>query len=361
MKKQLSFIASLLLLLSMAGCSNRGDAAPELLDPVGVQLDSAVVNPGDIYQLSVYDGEILPHVEQLYFQTDGTLEDINVTLGQTVSKDQLLATLGVEALTKQINTLQEKIDHEEALGAYNDRLAQVQINMQKVELEKMKADGASQTQCRLKELDIEQAQMELTHQQETRQLDAKDDQATLKQLRQQLKMGKLTAPFDGRVVYIGFEKGAEVRGYTTVICLADDSRTMLQTPFVSQQELDGAAKVFAKIGDGEYEVTYIPYDQDEYTAKLIAGETVYSTFRLNDENANVESGMYAALMVYKAYKENVLTVPVNAIYRDGTKRYVYKLAGEQRIRCDITVGMVTDTKAEVTEGLEAGDVVYVKN
>ena len=361
MKKHLSFTISLLLLFSTIGCSARDDSAPELLDPVGVQLDSAVVNPGEIYQLAVYEGQILPYVEQLSFETDGTLEDIKVTLGQQVSKGQLLATLGVEALTNQINTLQSQIDHEEATGAYEDRIAQVQINIQKTELEKMKANGASETDCRLKELDIEKAEMELTHRQDTRKLDLKDDQDKLQQLRKQLKLGKMTAPFDGRVVYIGFEKGSEVRGYTTVICLADDSRTVLQTEYVSQQEFQDADKVFAKVGDSEYPVTYIPYDQEEYTAKLIAGETVYTSFQISDETANAESGMYAALMVYKAYKENVLTIPVNAIYRDGTKRYVYKLVDEQRIRCDITVGIVTDTKAEITEGLEAGDVIYVKN
>lgn len=361
MKKYVPLMVSLLLLLSMIGCSAPEGVAPELLDPVGVQLDSEVVKLGEIYQLAVYEGEILPYVEQLYFQTDGTLEDINVTLGESVTKGQLLATLGVEALTEQIKTLQDQIDHEEALGRYNDRIAQVQIDIQKVELERMKASGASGTACRLKELDIEKMELELAHQQDTRWLDLKDDRDKVQQLRKKLELGKMTAPFDGRVVYIGFEKGGSVRGYTTVICLADDSRMVLQTEYVSEKEIDDADKVFVKVGDGAYDVAYIPYDQKEYISKVLAGEKVNSCFNISDEHANIESGMYAALMVYRTYKENALTVPINAIYRDGSKRYVYKLVGDQRIRCDVTVGTVTDTKAEITEGLKAGDVVYVKN
>lgn len=361
MKQNISLIVSLLLLLSMVGCSAPEEAAPELMEPVGVQLDSEVVKLGEIYQLSVYEGQILPYVEQLSFQTGGTLEEINVTLGEKVTKGQLLATLGVKALTEQIETLQKQIDHEETLGAYNDRIAQTQIDILKVELAQMKANGASETQCRLKALDIEKAQMELTHQQDTRKLDLEGNRDKVAQLRKKLEQGKMTAPFDGRVVYIGFDKGDSVRGYTTVICLADDSRTMLQTPYLSEQAFNYAAKVFVKVGNNTYDVEYIPYDQNEYFSKVMAGQKVYSSFNIKDENAGIESGMYAALMVYETYKENVLTVPVNAIYRDGSIQYVYKLVENQRIRCDVTVGTMTDTKAEITAGLKAGDVVYVKN
>ena len=361
MKKYISLIISLLLLLSMTGCSATEEVTPELLEPVGVQLDSEVVKLGEIYQLSVYDGEILPYVQQLYFQTDGTLEDICVTLGENVKKGQLLATLGVKALTEQIETLQSQIDHEETLGSYNDRIAQVQIDIQKVELEKMKTNGASETECRLKALDIEKMEMELAHQQDTRQLDLKDDRDKVKQLRKKLELGKMTAPFDGRVVYIGFEEGKSVGEYKTVICLADESRLVLQTEYVSELEFNYADKAFVKVGNSEYDVSYIPYDQNEYYSKLMAGETVNTTFNIRDGDANIASGMYAALMVYKTYKENVLTVPINAIYGDGSTQYVYKLVENQRIRCDVTVGTTTDTKAEITAGLEAGDVVYVKN
>ena len=66
-------------------------------------------------------------------------------------------------------------------------------------------------------------------------------------------------------------------------------------------------------------------------------------------------------MVYQTYKEGVLTIPINALYRDGSGQYVYKQTDGARVRCNVKAGMTTDTKAEIVEGLEEGDMVYVKD
>jgi len=65
-------------------------------------------------------------------------------------------------------------------------------------------------------------------------------------------------------------------------------------------------------------------------------------------------------MIINGYKDNVLTIPVNALYQDAGGRYVYKMSDGKRIRCDVSVGSVNSTKVEITEGLEEGDLVYVK-
>ena len=54
-------------------------------------------------------------------------------------------------------------------------------------------------------------------------------------------------------------------------------------------------------------------------------------------------------------------MPINAIYKEGSIRYVYKLVDDQRIRCDVKLGLVTATEAEILAGLQEGDIVYVKN
>ena len=301
-------------------------------------------------------------MEALSFLADGELGQVHVTLGQQVAQGQVLATLDTTALTRQIQDLEEAITHAQNLGYYSDRVAQAEIDILKVELAKMQAEGASGQDCHLKELDIEEKELELTHRQQLRYLDIRQDKETLEALRSRLESKDILAPFAGRVVYVTpTQPGSSVRAYEPVLCLADDHRLTLQTDYISEAKITGASRVYAKLGQQDYDVSYIPCDAADYIAKTLAGETVYTHFTVQAPEGALESGQFGVLMVYSALKENVLTVPINAIYKDGSIRYVYKLTDGQRVRCNVELGLVTATEAEVLEGLRAGDIVYVKN
>ena len=75
----------------------------------------------------------------------------------------------------------------------------------------------------------------------------------------------------------------------------------------------------------------------------------------------LRSGQYAAVIVVKAQRENVLTIPINALYEDGLDSYVYRQEEGQRIRCDVATGVISATSVEIVEGLKEGDLVYVKD
>jgi hypothetical protein len=120
------------------------------------------------------------------------------------------------------------------------------------------------------------------------------------------------------------------------------------------------ALIAAKIGDKEYEIEYLPYDPVEYATLIFGGETVKARYTLKDQGL-LKGGEYAVVMVYSIYKEDVLTAPTNSLYRDGSQWYVYKMEGDVRTRCDVTIGAYSGTNVEITGGLEEGDVVYVKN
>ena len=55
----------------------------------------------------------------------------------------------------------------------------------------------------------------------------------------------------------------------------------------------------------------------------------------------------------------VLAVPRAAIFRDGEKRFVYRLEGGRARRRDVTVGLVGTNDVEITAGLNEGDVVIL--
>ena len=62
MKKWISCLMALLILTSLAGCGEEQTTAtvPELLEPVGVKMDTAVVEYGNIYNVSYMEGQVIP-------------------------------------------------------------------------------------------------------------------------------------------------------------------------------------------------------------------------------------------------------------------------------------------------------------
>ena len=51
---------------------------------------------------------------------------------------------------------------------------------------------------------------------------------------------------------------------------------------------------------------------------------------------------------------------MNAVHSGTGGKYVYLMEDGQRVIRNVTLGIVTDAKAEILEGLEEGDLVYVR-
>ncbi len=365
MKKHIAYILGLLILTGLTGChkesAGSGRMIPQLLEPVGVRLDVAQVQRSDVFTITTHHGEMIPHVEELQFVIDGNLDEVKVELGEYVEQGQVLACLSEEAVQKRIEELDEEIADITKLGEYSDRQMKADIEIAKIELARMQERGDSRQACRLKEVDIQKLETCLAQAIELRQLELEEKQRERSALEHSLGNNEITAPFEGRVVYIrDMEIGDAVQSYTTVMCLADESRLCLETEFLSESTIAIADKVYAKIGEQEYDLEYLPLDASEYITKVLNGEEIKTRFAVDAAVGELSSGQFAVIVVLSNYQENVLAVPVNALYEDASGRYVYKMTDGKRIRCDVTVGATSATKAEIVDGLEEGDLVYVK-
>lgn len=375
MKSKSALFISLLLLVGLTGCtlgegnsskeaSAMGDMtkAPELLEPVDVKMDIAKVQRGDIYQLSTYSGEVVPYTEELFFTVDGSLEGINVMMGDMVQEGDVLAVLSEKQMLEQIESLQKEIDNLVQMGEFSDRQAQLDIAIAKEELEYMHALGIFGYTGQAKELENQKLELAWEEDKELRSLELQKRQDSLAALQKKIGKNKIIAPYSGRVVYVSNKKkGDVIQGYTTMLCLANDNQLSLSTDYVTQSSIEGADRAFALIGDKEVEITYIPYETNELVRAALAGEELRARFSMDTELEGISAGQFAVVMVYHTYKENVLTIPINAIHRDGSGQYVYKQVDGARVRCNVKIAMTTDTRAEVIEGLEEGDMVYVQD
>ena len=157
------------------------------------------------------------------------------------------------------------------------------------------------------------------------------------------------------------QEGDWLTAYRPVAYIADESRLYLSGESISTSLSGGATEMYALINGGRYEITPREMEREDYIALVLAGNDVPACFDF-EAGEDVEAGMYAAVCLVTRARENVLLIPTNALLRGGGGRYVYVLGENgERTRRAVKTGVSTAWLTEITEGLEEGEVVYVKN
>ena len=362
MKRYLAGLLAVFAVMGLTGCGKSYEVTPELLEPVEVKSDVTKAQMSDVYNVSTYSGEVIPYTEDAYFTVNGNLDQLLVSIGDTVEQGEVLAVLDTEPILQQITNLENEISHITKMGEFSDQKLNLNIEIARKELEVLEETQAGEQVCAEKELEIEKLELELEQTAELRSLELKEKQDELELLQEKVEKNQMTAPFSGTVVYIADKgSGDPVQAYEPVIYLADNSRLSLTAEYIPEYALTYTDRIYAKIMDQEYELNYIPYNESEYIAMILEDQELKAKFEFQEPDDLLESGQYAAIIIIKSYRENVLTIPVNALYKDGIDYYVYRQENGESVRCNVKTGVISDTKAEITEGLEEGDMVYVKN
>lgn len=371
------FLAILLVLSSLAGCGTDKTpavSAPELLEPVSVQIDMAVAERGDMLEVvykpnmdgsrgDVYDSRVQPYVEGVSFEVNGTLDELLAIQGDEVKKGQVLATLDSERIDAQINSLRDQINNLNTVGSYDDRQKTADIKIAQIELKMMQEAGASEEACRVKELDIELLQTQLKQDQEMRALEIQELNRQISKVSEGLGAMKLVAPFDGRIVWVKnsmLTYGSKyVSANDPVFYIADETRLSIETDYITDSVLNNVERIYALVNGQEYDLIYVPYGTADF-AEMVRSNDLKTRFTFADATEELHGGEKAYIILVKNSRENVLTVPSNAVFEDNGLYFVKKIVDGQQKRVDVTVGLITDAKVEILSGLEEGDVVYAK-
>ena len=78
---------------------------------------------------------------------------------------------------------------------------------------------------------------------------------------------------------------------------------------------------------------------------------------LTEGDATLRLGMSGDVTLTTNQVGNALVVPTQAVGADGAAKYVFKVVNGKVVKTTVTVGSSTDTQAQITSGLAAGDVV----
>jgi multidrug efflux pump subunit AcrA (membrane-fusion protein) len=192
---------------------------------------------------------------------------------------------------------------------------------------------------------------------------------------------EMRAPIDGTVVFGGagaslaasaFGGGGSSAGKPSV----GSAVSPASAPFsvVAFDALVFAAQVyeadFARIEVGQkVEISLDAFADETFAATVeridrtavttTTGGTAFTVICRIQGGPDALTGMNGSAEIEVESIESVLSVPVEAVLDEGGETFVYVIDGGTAIRTVVAVGRFTDTRAEITDGLEEGARVAV--
>lgn len=267
-------------------------------------------------------------LQELYFQEGGRLAELNVGAGDRVTGGQTLARLASGPIQHSL------------------RLAELDL-----EIERLRAasqgPGSSNVDRRIRDLEVAKRQ------------------ETVEFLRRRLEAHTIRAPYDGVITRVNPEVDEVVDGFRTIIEIADPEELELQIEVSADQfdrveagqpaQVEIDADVWAPGTVSRLTSRTLGRDaalrREEYVVHLKLEDAAAVSFRM---------GARHAARVLVDFRPDALLIPVAALREFQGRTYVRVLEEVRRREVDVKVGVRTDTRVEILEGLESGQIVIGK-
>lgn len=285
--------------------------------------------------------------ENLSFGTNGgRLAGVYVELGDEVKKGDLLAELYCE---------EEKLYFTEL--EYN-------MKTQKMQIEHLKAQRNLKLTQLVREKDkysADEYQSKITELQDEyrTQIEDLEDKIYIEnmeyvQLKQLLEAYRIVAGMDGTVTYVG-NTGSDFRSWAGnkmfTISDGEELAFLCNEPDYIPYFTLGETYVFATSTGVEYKTVLEEIDEVAGTMR----------FELVGGQGSTSLGQRVLYTLVLEERENVLSLPKNAVQFVGGKTYVYYFDenGMRQIK-EIELGLIAGNKVEVVAGLSEGDEVILR-
>ena len=353
-----------LALVFTAGCGHAGRGnIPELIEPAGMQPDNAAVTRGEIFNSITCEGLVLPRIQELSFSTGGIIDEVLVSIGSSVKAGDELARLDVSFYEEALKAAQSALDYSTRVWELNEKKAEAQLGIERIELKQMKSEGASDSAISLKEIRIAELENALEADRALWEIDRVSAEQNVAELEAQVSGSILRAPCDGTIVYSTALEGGYAMADAGLFSLAVDEQLYISTDYITAAQAGMALEIKATVAGKPVEVSYEAMDRVEYISRNDSGKDMTSTFAISDAgDVKVESGMSAVVTVVTEYEADALLVPTCAVRQDNTGYFVYRVSEDgKQVRQGIERGIHNDAYVQIISGLEEGDVVYAGN
>ncbi len=321
-------ILSMLLILMILGCSkNSGNEEARTVQDIqkeeGIPVTTENVRYGIINRVERGNGTLQGIAEAtLANGMGGTLSKINVSVGETVSKGNIVAKMEIDGGSPVIVA---KSAFEYTSKAYE-------------RAQKLYEEGA-----------VSQEQLD----------GARVQYENAKRQYGQSKVGEnVYAPFRGTVLEIMQSKGSKISKETPIVKIAD-----LRKMKVQMQINESVINLFKKD-----QRAFIVIDGDTVNGKIdrvaLSANGMAHSFRVtalfNNPNSILKPGMFKNVNVVVKKKIDAISVPIDVVnYDDKGNAYVYIAKDNIAHKAFITIGIQNTHSYEVLEGLKKNDQIVM--
>lgn len=305
-------------------------------------------------------------------QTSGKIEYLPVKVGQRIQKGDLIAQIDSTTQENDVNSTKAKLTSLKAQLNAAEISAKIAEKQFIRERRLLKKNAASQEDFENAKDAFEAAKAKVT------ELKASIAETALALNTAETNLGytKITAPLDGVVVSVPVKTGQTVNAAMntpTIVQIADLSQMEILIE-ISEGDIGkvqtGAKVTYTVLSAPEtvYETTLKSIDpgltlltNGEYTEVVGSDEAIYYYGRLVVDNPDgaLRIGMTTQNVIYVAQADNVLTVPVLAVKKDGTQSYVNVLTPTGIQRHAVVTGLSDGVDIEIKSGVSDHDTVVI--
>ncbi|MBI5801570.1 MAG: efflux RND transporter periplasmic adaptor subunit [Verrucomicrobia bacterium] len=325
---------------------------------------TAVVTPRNISFAISAAGEITP-AEQVSVRPEvsGRIDTLSVDLGDKVKKGDLLFALDDTDLKTEREQRMIEIEGSR-LQVTGARLAmeKSQLNFNRTkDLFASKLLSQEVFDNAHNELDVARNAHDISKNNLER------SQKGLQLVEDKLAKTKIAAPFDCTILTRPVSVGQAVSGSggvnsgTEVLTVADLSELIINA-HINQADVTRLTvnqKVQIEVEAVSGLKLFGRVDRIAPQATIKNGIKGFSTRIIvkNDEKSGVRPGMTANLTIPLQAADNVLAVPLAAVFSDQGDRFVYVKQADKFARAPVLIGVTDYDYAEVTKGLQGGETV----
>jgi RND family efflux transporter MFP subunit len=364
----------------LASCSGDNDKRVHASGP-SVTVGVTKVVKKSLGRKITVSSELVPFQEiDVYAKQSGYVKKLMVDYGTHVKAGQVMAILEIPELEAQLQEDQAEIKNSlnEVTRAQHE-LARYQAQYKAVHLQYTRLNGVFQSQPGIvaqQEVDDSQGK-DLAA---SSQVDA--SQAALEAAQSKLSVSKakmahdqtlfdysrITAPFSGIVTERFANLGTLVQAGTTsssaipIVKLSEDDLFRLVIP-VPESYVH-----FIRVGDPvDVHVPSLNRTFPGKVARFSAGvredtRTMHTEVDVKNKGGALVPGIYAQADLTLEQRDDVPTIPLQALNHEGEKTTVFIVDGSGQIEDRaVNLGIQTATDAEVVSGLKAGEEVIVSD
>ena len=380
MKKHLALILVVIAMLSLVGCGK--EEAKE--ESIAVTVEG--VKSGELRNISTFEGTTKAQEETNVFieLQGGTVENINVEVGQSVKKGDILLTLDGGDVQANVNVAKAAVDSARASSNAQIEQSKIQIDnaLKSAQLayDESKRNFDIQTELYKAEAISEQAykQVEFSYNQAKQNLDAAiknyndvlpstidaankgvlQAEASYESAARNIDKLTLRAPIDGVISEKNCNENELISQQMPAFVISNPSTMQIDLKVtgndIDKFKVGQEANIIINGENTTGTIKTVPTVTNENTA-LYTVEVVF-----NNIHNEFKTGMSAEVEISIEEVDDSLNIPSKAIIEEDGKKYIYILTSDKRAKkVEITTGLETVDRTQIKTGIDKDKTVVV--